>query len=482
MIMDIAQQLRAPDLKMAAIMENAHHSSNNNKNRDLSTNNSQSATNVAVTKKRSFDVAFLMQPDEKFQSKVVDFQPSPRKMFHSMAENNIAIKADALLRQMGSPGGSSILDDSSSVGRNSTDSPTNEEIDIMTNGNSNSSFGSANPLDTASIQESVRYFRTQVNRNISHNNNNNSSPRVFTTNSPSLSDLEVHRSAFTKVPHVRLDSPPVPPLSPDRLSCSSISPPAVSTTPPRQFTTFHRSSSNTDYGFPSQFHPFMQQSSMGPHYPGHPGLSMGSPPGSAELMGTSKSPMKQQHPSQQYFYRPPSQEQQQQMSNGYSPFPLMTSTPPASPQMHPFSNELARHPAAAAAILSSLIPPTISSAFSLAAQNVCAKCNISFRMTSDLVYHMRSHHKSENVHESYRRKREDKLKCPVCNESFRERHHLTRHMTAHQDKASDDAEPPPQTGRNSSHQQMIMGQEFKGRHNGLMHSLQNYHNSNNKGH
>lgn len=53
-------------------------------------------------------------------------------------------------------------------------------------------------------------------------------------------------------------------------------------------------------------------------------------------------------------------------------------------------------------------------------------------MTSDLVYHMRSHHKREA--DPQQKKREEKLKCPVCHESFRERHHLTRHMTAHQDR------------------------------------------------
>ncbi|XP_018570487.2 uncharacterized protein LOC108910385 [Anoplophora glabripennis] len=90
----------------------------------------------------------------------------------------------------------------------------------------------------------------------------------------------------------------------------------------------------------------------------------------------------------------------------------------------------------AAAILTSLLPPSLA-ALSLPAQNVCAKCNISFRMTSDLVYHMRSHHKSEAT-DMNKRRREEKLKCPVCAESFRERHHLTRHMTAHQDKDDDD--------------------------------------------
>lgn len=436
---------------MTAIMEN--NNNNNSQIRDL-TMNSASAT---VTKKRSFDVAFLMQPDEKLRSKF-DYNVNAKKVFH-VAENNISIKADALLRQMGSPH-SSLVDDTSSVGRNSTDSPTNEEIDIMTNGNSNSSFGSANPIDSVSIQESVRYFRTQVNRSI--NQSTNSSPRIFATNSPSLSDLDVHRSAFTKVPHVRLESPPMPPMSPDRVSCSSISPPAVSTTPPRQFVNF-RSASAADYGFPAQFHPFMQQNHPAHHYSGHSGLTMGTPPNGDNGKAGTKTPH-----HQQYFYRPPSQEQMRSLSdmpsNGFSPFPLMTSTPPASPQMHSFPNDLVRHPAAAAAILSSLIPPTISSTFSMAAQNVCAKCNISFRMTSDLVYHMRSHHKTETANESYRRKREDKLKCPVCNESFRERHHLTRHMTAHQDKASDDAEPPPPRNNNQTVGQIFQGHS-KGRQN-----------------
>ncbi|XP_071553150.1 uncharacterized protein [Temnothorax nylanderi] len=91
---------------------------------------------------------------------------------------------------------------------------------------------------------------------------------------------------------------------------------------------------------------------------------------------------------------------------------------------------------ATAAGVAGLLPPSFA-ALALPAQNVCAKCNLSFRMTSDLVYHMRSHHKSESAGEAARRRREEKLRCPVCDESFRERHHLTRHMTAHQDKESD---------------------------------------------
>ncbi|CAG9864742.1 unnamed protein product [Phyllotreta striolata] len=70
----------------------------------------------------------------------------------------------------------------------------------------------------------------------------------------------------------------------------------------------------------------------------------------------------------------------------------------------------------AAAILTSLLPPSLA-ALSLPAQNICAKCNISFRMTSDLVYHMRSHHKND-APDAGRKKREDKLKCPVCAEEL----------------------------------------------------------------
>ncbi len=82
-------------------------------------------------------------------------------------------------------------------------------------------------------------------------------------------------------------------------------------------------------------------------------------------------------------------------------------------------------------ILSTNTPAPATALPSLAtlASNWCAKCNATFRMTSDLVYHMRSHHKSNT--DPMRKKREDKLKCNICGETFRERHHLTRHMTSH---------------------------------------------------
>lgn len=79
-----------------------------------------------------------------------------------------------------------------------------------------------------------------------------------------------------------------------------------------------------------------------------------------------------------------------------------------------------------------LLSPSLS-ALSYQASNVCAYCNTAFRMTSDLVYHMRSHHKSAHQDVDCGKKRKgDQLRCHICNETFRERHHLTRHMTSHQ--------------------------------------------------
>ncbi|XP_072828409.1 zinc finger protein 488 [Vicugna pacos] len=79
-----------------------------------------------------------------------------------------------------------------------------------------------------------------------------------------------------------------------------------------------------------------------------------------------------------------------------------------------------------------LLPPTFTS-LGLSTQNWCAKCNLSFRLTSDLVFHMRSHHKKEQPGPDLHSKklREEALTCPICHEYFRERHHLSRHMTSH---------------------------------------------------
>jgi hypothetical protein len=108
-------------------------------------------------------------------------------------------------------------------------------------------------------------------------------------------------------------------------------------------------------------------------------------------------------------------------------------------------------------------------------QNWCAKCNTYFRLTSDLVYHMRTYHRKDTPNDqnhlsskscssssssswssassassissvdSCRLKstpNDDKvsiasiyhvkqLKCDICNEVFKEKHHLSRHMTSH---------------------------------------------------
>ncbi|CAL8096991.1 unnamed protein product [Calicophoron daubneyi] len=118
-------------------------------------------------------------------------------------------------------------------------------------------------------------------------------------------------------------------------------------------------------------------------------------------------------------------------------------------------------------------------------QNWCARCSVTFRLTSDLVQHMRTHHNNtitnngsknrsatknrEKLSESHFGDSEDsdtdlnsnleltdlplnvmpesvrqttaedplinprpgQLTCKLCGEIFRERHHLTRHMTSH---------------------------------------------------
>ncbi|KAM4030673.1 zinc finger protein 488 [Anomaloglossus baeobatrachus] len=78
-----------------------------------------------------------------------------------------------------------------------------------------------------------------------------------------------------------------------------------------------------------------------------------------------------------------------------------------------------------------VLPPTFTTLGSTA-QIWCAKCRLSFHMTSDLVLHMRLRHKKEAAFETQSKQpRELQLSCPVCYAYFRERHHLSRHMTSH---------------------------------------------------
>ncbi|KAK7930829.1 hypothetical protein WMY93_007224 [Mugilogobius chulae] len=76
------------------------------------------------------------------------------------------------------------------------------------------------------------------------------------------------------------------------------------------------------------------------------------------------------------------------------------------------------HPKSSPPASLTALPPTFTS-FGVSVQNWCAKCNLSFRMTSDLVFHMRSHHKKEFAAESQvRRRREEKLTCPSATSTF----------------------------------------------------------------
>lgn len=218
-------------------------------------------------------------------------------------------------------------------------------------------------------------------------------------------ESEVPRSAFSKVTQIINVDSPVPPVSPDQLSCSSASPPISYSPPSANFRPDYAQFINS-----SAFQA-INQPGFSPHgkYK-HLIYRGGSMPQASHNMNNNN--VEQNHMQAFQFGA----------QNAHA----------AAFMSQP--EQFIRNPAAA--ILSTLLPTTLG-ALSLPAQNVCAKCNISFRMTSDLVYHMRSHHKNENVHDPNRRKREEKLKCPVCSESFRERHHLTRHMTAHNDKEGD---------------------------------------------
>lgn len=98
-------------------------------------------------------------------------------------------------------------------------------------------------------------------------------------------------------------------------------------------------------------------------------------------------------------------------------------------------------------------------------QNWCAKCSIGFKLTTDLVNHMRTFHKKDSsptsnlieygsnklvnnsnklpeselmmsglltsTHGSRSTSDVKSLRCDICNEVFKEKHHLSRHMTSH---------------------------------------------------
>ncbi|KAH8365743.1 hypothetical protein KR093_003994 [Drosophila rubida] len=400
---------------------------------------SQEAPSVKTTLKRSFDVAFLMMPDERIKQKQAEKQARLQEALHQQQ-----LQPQTL--QLCNPYPTDL---SPRAAASQPPSPA--------------------ALEYISLLEARQRYPQLAIR----------SPRVYddptlviplvdspeaTVSPPPAPPL---RSAFTKVASSlssssspstasRLESPvdvAAPPLSPDQLSCHSMSPP-VSTPPPRTSSGGNvgnaASSPTMPSGLPANpivYHNFR------PEYQFN---------GAFQAVNPMQALQAQQRLKQQLLYRPPSSS----VNSGHSPNGSSTPASPPSgpppeflhaaypgfgpphPHQLPFAVAQPLQNPAAAAILSTLIPPTLASTFTLTAQNVCAKCNISFRMTSDLVYHMRSHHKSEVACDPNRRKREEKLRCPVCQETFRERHHLTRHMTAHQDKASDHQPTPDESSDN----------------------------------
>lgn len=372
---------------------------------------SRKPTNAACAKntlKRSFDVAFLMMPDERLK--------------HNQSENKRPVPPAQLQSQ--------------------------------------EQFYSQMYKQEFNVRPELRRYPQIMVR----------TPRVYddptVVISPTNWESSPLKSAFTKVTS-RLESPgePAPSLSPDQLSCSSMSPP-VATTPPRSASGSSSDIISIDNMMPSPAPSIVGYQNFRPDYP---------PNGAFQSVQAFHS----QRLKHQLLYRAPVLIPDHSAGPSTSPpdflpaYPGFSFPPTASGLAHPFAAvpqpelpRIVQNPAAAA-ILSTLIPPTLASTFTLTAQNVCAKCNISFRMTSDLVYHMRSHHKSEVSADPNRRKREEKLKCPVCQESFRERHHLTRHMTAHQDKESDQTSSTPSTPTGAS------SHNCTANHNGRLSSTRN---------
>lgn len=420
-------------------------------------------TTIAVTTKspakRAFDVAFLMRPDDKPKLKhsrlnddaIVTFpsvhhaQPSPTHSNHSSPapppvhlphqSHQISVKSDEVLRRGVDSGD-----------EHQTPSPRYFADQVAAHNNNNASeMINHNTLEAFRMSRYAMYSQHHAATRL---------PRIY--DDPSIdvngsgNDQHHHpRSAFTKVPSqhsIMRSESPIPSSSPDQLSCPSSSPP-ISVSPPR-----HAPNNIIYQNFrPAEYREFVNAAAVGHQF--H----------TIHQLQQAAAASQNHKLKQQFMYRQPpngtnlsnaAEEHQANMAHQF-----MASNQPhfggsvqphhfvggGQPSGHPADlSGLVRNPAAAAALLTSLIPPTIATTFTLTAQNVCAKCNISFRMTSDLVYHMRSHHKSEFPGgDTNRRKREEKLKCPVCNESFRERHHLTRHMTAHQDKESDEAPVGP---------------------------------------
>lgn len=369
---------------------------------------------MKTSNKRSFDVAFLMLPDDKLKQKQMKaskqvFAHNYNLQISTTQDNNLLYNNNEKSDDYDSPNGAG------------KESPHLEETVRIPEENKlhnhtriiHNTPQKTQIFDDPSLGKPKVSYESEID-NYRHKVSLNPSPE--------------QKSAFTKVNMVTKDSRLSPNLSmsPDLSYQNSLSP-----SPPiinRQYQNFPPNILSPNQIFKTQNVPTYQNNFMQENFSPSPSTSIDNP----FLMKTAPNPeilqpnFAKMRPILQY--RP---ELPYLGGNGYpasfQPQDMLKIAPPDI-----------RHPAAA--ILTSLLPPSFA-ALSLPAQNVCAKCNISFRMTSDLVYHMRSHHKNDVANDLTKRRREEKLKCPVCAESFRERHHLTRHMTAHQDKEGDVIEP-----------------------------------------
>ncbi|RVE45042.1 hypothetical protein evm_010321 [Chilo suppressalis] len=418
--------------------------------------------NTGKASKRSFDVAFLMMPDEKLRSKQPERQLRVSKQLFNSEEWEQQNKRIP-----------EIYKHSEYSNENTMDSKDHDEDRIRVNNNISPGFGSDINIDvgTDEYPSKSMYCSDSENSDKSRSrpNSNESAARhpkflpeyknkIF--DDPTLISMQSRaryenryadklpdmspKSAFTKVANYALRSPN-PSVSPDNLLYqNSVSPPLAAASPPtnsfNKSAGFNNLLSSNHLLNGSNFFKSQNVPLSSPSYPEPNSLQQRnnfnkiidyqekSDP-KTPLMSPNKLnflPFRPDIPYLQAGASNPFGVQNFQSPNpDFMKFPVQTREPVTPLITNP-----------AAAILSTLLPPTLA-AFSLPAQNVCAKCSVSFRMTSDLVYHMRTHHKSESTADPNRRKREEKLKCPVCNESFRERHHLTRHMTAHQDKEGD---------------------------------------------
>lgn len=416
------------------------------------------------TSKRSFDVAFLMMPDDKSRQKPPERQLRVSKQIFQHEEWEQAPKRIPDIykhSEYSSDADPEINDqDEERIRGNNNISPTfssDINIDVGTDeypgksmycsDSDNSDRSRSRPNSNESAAKQPKFLPEYKNKIFDDPTLISMQSRARYENRFLDKPLEMSpKSAFTKVSNFSMRSPN-PSVSPDNLLYqNSVSPPLSAASPPAGLY-------NKSPGFNNLLTPahllnssnFFKQGhasnipNSSPHYPD---------PNMQPRAGFTKGMEYQEKPDQKTPQISPNKmnflpfrpEIPYLQAGSSYPFGVQNFQQPNSEFMkfpgppRESVNPLISNPAAA--ILTTLLPPSLA-AFSLPAQNVCAKCSISFRMTSDLVYHMRTHHKSETTNDPHRRKREEKLKCPVCNESFRERHHLTRHMTAHQDKEGD---------------------------------------------